>query len=75
MVDERLERVGDLAGVAQIVVKDQRDERHRRRSIAVEHALTFVGEHVHAAGFVVLERGEQRIPPGVGEVLGLVDDD
>ena len=75
VVDERLERVGDLAGVAQVVVEDQRDQRHRRRAVAVEDALAFVGEHVDAAGLVVLERGEQRVPPGVGEVLGLVDDD
>ena len=75
MVDERLERIGDLSGVAQVVVEDQRDERHRRRSMPVEDALALVGEHVEAAGLVVLERGQQRVPPGVGEVLGLVDDD
>ena len=75
MIDERLERIGDLAGVAQVVVEDQRNERHRRRAVAVEDALAFVGEDVQAAGLLVLERCEQRIPPRVGEVLGLVDDD
>jgi hypothetical protein len=38
-------------------------------------SLAFVGEHVEAAGLVVLECGEQWVPPGVGEVLSLVDDD
>ncbi len=52
MVDERLERIGDLAGVAQVVVEDQRHERHRRRAVPVEHPLAFVGEHVDAAGLV-----------------------
>jgi hypothetical protein len=75
VVDERLEGVGDLAGVAQIVVEGQRDERHRWGPVPVEDTLAFVGEHVDAAGLVVLERREQRVPPSVGEVLGLVDDD
>jgi hypothetical protein len=43
--------------------------------VPVEDALTLIGEHVQAASLVVFERGEQRIPPGVGEVLCLVDDD
>ena len=75
VVDERLEGVGDLAGVAQVVVEDQRHQRHGRGAVAVEDALALVGEDVDAAGLVVLERGEQRVPPGVGEVLRLVDDD
>ena len=75
MVDEGPERIGDLAGVAQIVVEDERDQRHRWRSVPVEHALAFIGEHVEAAGLVVLECGEERVPPSVGEVLRLVDND
>ena len=43
--------------------------------MAVEDALAFVGEHVDAAGLVVVQCGEQRVPPGVREVLCLVDDD
>ena len=39
-----------------MVVKHQRDERHRVRSVPVEDALAFVGEHVEAAGLVILER-------------------
>ncbi|BDX32234.1 hypothetical protein TUM20985_27810 [Mycobacterium antarcticum] len=34
-----------------------------------------VAEHVDAALDGVLQRSEQRVPPGVGEVLRLVDDD
>ena len=75
VVDERLEGVGDLAGVAHVVVEDQRHQRNRRGAVPVEDALTLIGEDVQAAGLVVFERGEQRIPPGVGEVLCLVDDD
>ena len=75
MVDQRLECVGDLAGVAQIVVEDQRDERDRRRAVPVEDALALVGEHVDAAGLFVFQRRQKRIPPRIGEVLGFVDDD
>ena len=75
VVDKRLEHVGDLARIAQIVVEQQRDEWRRRRAIPVEDALALVAEHVESAGLVVLARGRRRIPPGVGEVLCLVDDD
>jgi hypothetical protein len=75
VIDERLERVRDLAGVAEVVVEDQRYERHRRRAVAVEDTLTFVGEDVKATGFVVLQGRDQRVPPCVSEVLGVVDDD
>ena len=71
MIDERLERVDDLAGVAKIVVEDQRYERHWRRAVPVEDTLTFVGEDIQATGFVVLQGREKRVPPCVGEVLGL----
>ena len=75
VIDERLERVGDLTGVAQVVVEDQWYERHWRRAVPAENTLTFVGEDVEATGFVVLEGREQRVPPCVGEILRLVDDD
>jgi hypothetical protein len=75
VIDERLERVGDLAGVAKVVIEDQWYERHWPRAVPVEDTLTFVGEDVKATGFVVLEGREQRVLPRVGEVLGLVDDD
>ena len=64
VVDQWLERVGDLAGVPEVVVEDQRDERHRWRSVPVEDALAFVGERVNAAGLVILECGQKRVPPG-----------
>ena len=41
----------------------------------VEDALAFVAEDIDAALDGVLERREQRIPPGVGEVLGFVHED
>ena len=75
MIDEWLERVRDLAGVAKVMVKDQRYERHWRRAVPAENTLTFIGEDVKTTGFVVLEGREQRIPPCVGEILRLVDDD
>ena len=75
VIDERLERVRDLAGVAKVVVEDQWYERHRRRAVPAENTLTFVGEDVQATGFVVLQSRQQRVPPRVGEILGLVDDD
>ena len=75
MVDERLERIGDLPCVAHVVVEDQRRQRNRRRAVSVEDALAFIGEDIQATGFVVLEGRQQRIPPGVREVLCLVDDD
>ena len=40
----------------------------------MEDALAFVGEDVKVTGFVVLQSRQQRVPPRVGEVLGLVDD-
>ena len=45
MIDQQLKGVVDLAGVAQVVVGDQRDQRHRRGAVPTEHALTRVGEH------------------------------
>jgi len=44
VIDQRLKGVGDLAGVAQVVVEDQRDQRHRRGAVPTEHALALVGE-------------------------------
>jgi hypothetical protein len=50
VIDERLERVRDLAGVAKVVVEDQRYQRHRRRAVPAEDTLTFVGEDVKTTG-------------------------
>ena len=70
---ERSERLVDLLGVAQVVVEHQRDELHRRSPEALEEALPLVGEDKDAALLLVLERTQHRRPPGVGEVLRLVD--
>ena len=43
--------------------------------MSVEDPLALIGEDIQAAGLVVLEGRQQRIPPGVREVLRLVDDD
>jgi hypothetical protein len=42
VIDERLEGVRDLAGVAKVVVEDRWYERHRRRAVPAED--TRVGE-------------------------------
>jgi len=44
VVDERLERIRDLAGVPQIVVEDQRHQRNWRRTVTVEHVLAVASE-------------------------------
>ena len=49
MIDERLKGVGDLAGVSQIVVEDQRYQRHRWRAAPVKDPLVFVTEYVQTA--------------------------
>jgi hypothetical protein len=51
-IDQGLKGVGDLPGVAQIVVQHQRHQRHRRRPMPIEDPLPFVGEHIDSAGTV-----------------------
>ena len=75
VVDEGLEGGGDLPGVADVLVEDQRHQRHRRGALAVEHPLALVDEHVQPAALGIAQRGQHRLPPAVGEVLRLVDDD
>jgi hypothetical protein len=43
--------------------------------VAVEDTLSFVTEDVDTAVDGAFERGKQRVPPCVGEILSVVDDD
>ena len=71
---QRTEGRVDLPGVPQVMVEDQRDERHRRLAEPGKDPLVLVWVDVQAAGLLVLHRSEQRGPPVVGEVLRLSDD-
>ena len=75
MVDQRLEGPGDLTGIADVLLQDQRHQRYRRRALAVKDPLAFVAEHVDPAGLRVAHGRQERLPPAVGEVLSFVDDD
>ena len=52
-----------------VLVEDERHQGHRWRALPVEDALALVAEDVDAAGVRILQRGEQWVPPAVGEVL------
>ncbi len=66
---------GDLAGVAQVAVEGERHEVDAGPPRAVEDPLAVVAEDRDPPGGGIGEGGEQRRPPRVGEVLGLVDDE
>ncbi len=70
---QRPEGLIDLAGVAQVVVQHQRHQLHRGPAETGEEPLVLVGEDEDAALLLVAQRTQDRLPPGVGEVLGLVD--
>ncbi|MFC5041017.1 hypothetical protein [Ornithinimicrobium kibberense] len=72
---QRAEALGDLAGVAQVVVEHERHQRDRRAAEPREEPLVLVGVDVEPALLRVAQRREQGGPPVLGEVLGLVDDD
>lgn len=41
----------------------------------VEDALSFVAEHIQTTIVDILQGGQQRVPPRVGEILRFIDDD
>ena len=57
------------------MVEHEGHQLDRRASEPREHALPLVGVGEQATGLFVAQRPQQRQPPVVGEVLGLVDDD
>jgi hypothetical protein len=80
---ERLERLGDLAGVPEVFVdvdghkggRRPEGEVRRRASPPFVDVLAVVHEGVNLAVRGVRGAGEQRLPPQRGEVLCFIDDD
>ena len=68
------EHVADLAAVAQVGVQRQGDQAEVGAVVAVEDSLLLVGEHRDPCLVRVAQGGQERGPPGMGAVLGLVDD-
>src|SRR5680860_129039 len=69
------EGLGDRERVAEVLVQEHRDERQRRTALPGEDPLALVREDVDTTTLLVAQCGQQRRPPGVREVLCLVDDD
>ena len=72
---ERPEHLGDLLGVADVLIQHDRRQRDRHLAVPFEHPLRLVGERVQPAVALVAQAGQGRRPPGGADVLRLIDND